>query len=219
MPRSSRSVALIIGGVALLAAALLLWVIVESGDDGGAASARPVAGAPADPAAAPQAVAARPGERQPGGPQVVASEQDRRGGEARAPTETVVDGVRIRDHRRDRSKPIEVLPRPPPEHARQIPRSLTAELSNRILPLVRECVASVPAEARGPRPRVAGEMIVAIKDQQVQVTRTAIEVADLAGASADAAKRCIEQKALGVTAPAADEADLTDYSIRISFSL
>jgi hypothetical protein len=215
MASSSRSVPLIIGGVALLAAALLLWVIIESGDDGGSASAQPTAGAPA----APAQPAARPGDRRPGSPQVVASEQERRDGDARAPTETVIDGVRVRDHRRDRSKPTAVPPRPLPEHARRIPRTLTSEISNRLIPLVRECAASVPREARGAKPRVEGQVVIAIKNEQVQVTRTTVALVDVVGASVDAVKQCIEQQALGVTAPAAGEADLEDYPLQVNLSL
>src|SRR5690606_9920914 len=138
-------------------------------------------------------------------------------GGSRAATETVVDGVIIRDHRKDRSKPIALPDRPPPKHARKIPPELTREVTNRLLPIVRACASSVPPEARGAKPRVEGTVVIAIRNGQVQVSQAAIELTDVVGAPADPAKQCIEQQTLGVTAPAADEADLDDYPIRIRF--
>jgi hypothetical protein len=88
-----------------------------------------------------------------------------------------------------------------------------------MLPIVRECAASVPPEARGVKPRVEGQVVIAIKNQQVQVSNATVDLTDVVGAPVEATKQCIQQKTLGITAPAGDEADLENYPIRISFSL
>jgi hypothetical protein len=217
MSRQGRPVGLIIAVVAVAAAALLLWMILKSGDDDASASSQPAGAGSAAAARAPSPTEA--GDR-PRLPQVAAAEEERRGGRADRPTtETIIDGVRVRDHRRDRSQPIVIPPRPPPAHARKIPPTLTKTISDRILPIVRECGASVPPEARGPKPRVEGTVIIAIKDQQVQLSQATIELTDVVGAALEPTKQCIQQKALGVTAPAADEADLENYALRLSYSL
>lgn len=216
MSRQGPPVGLIIAVVAVTAAALLLWMIIKSGDED--ASASPPRSAEA--AAAPQGPPARQGADRPGLPQVTPSEQvRRRGGDAPPPTETIINGVRVRDHRRDRTQPIEIAPRTRPAYARKIPPELTADISNRILPIVRECASNVPREARGVKPSVQGQLVIAIKDHRVQIRQATIEIADVVGAALEPTQQCIQQKALGVTAPAADEADLEDYALRLSYTL
>lgn len=208
---------LIIAGVALTAAALLVWMIARSGDDGASASPpqQPAAGAPVE-HGAPRA----DGADRPALPQVADSAQERRSGGADRPaTETIINGVRVRDHRRDRSKPISFPDRPPPSDTRRIGRTTTVDINNRILPFVRECGSSVPPEARGDRPRVEGQVIVSIKDHQARVTEATVEISAVAGAALDVAKQCIQQKALGVVVPAADEADIENYPIQLSYAL
>jgi hypothetical protein len=217
MSSQSRPVGLIIAGLALTAAALLVWMIVRAGDDSASASPpqQPAAGAPVDP---PAPRAERPNG--PGSPQVAESAQERRSGNADRPvTETIVNGVRVRDHRRDRSTPILVQDRPPGVGVHRVSRTVTADLNNRILPFVRECVSGVPPEARGARPRVESQVIISIKDHQARVTEATVEISDAAGATLESAKQCIQQKALGVTVPAADEDDVENYPIRLSYSL
>ncbi len=225
MPRQGRPVGLIIAGVAVVAAALLLWMIMRSGDDDASASPPQAAGGGSSGSSGASGDGASAGEGgdRPSLPSVASSEDGRRrrssGDEDRPTTETIINGVRVRDHRRDRSKPIAIPTRPPPAHARKIPPTLTREISNRILPIVRECASQVPPEARGVKPRVQGEVVIAIKGQQVQITQATIEISDVVGASLEPAKQCIQQKALGVTVPAAEESDLEDYPIRLSYTL
>ena len=132
-------------------------------------------------------------------------------------TETVVNGVRIRDHRRDRTAPVEIPLQP--AHMRRIPPALTADISDRIFPFVRECAAAVPAAARIEKPRVEGDVVIAIKDHQVQIRSAKIDLVGVADTAVEATARCIEEKALRVTTPAADEADLEEYPIRLSYGL
>lgn len=216
MARSGRSLALLIGGVALLAAGLLLFALLQSGDDDSGTPAGPVASA--DPRGDRPRPPRASGDR-PGIPQVTPSGEGRSPGSGQPYTEVVIDGVRVRDHRKDRSQPINIPPRQPPAHARKIAPGLTQDISSHLLPIVRECAASVPPEARGAKPRVQGEIVIAIKGKQVQITQASIELSDVAGAPAEPLKQCVQQKALGVSLPAGDEADLENYPIRITYSI
>ena len=46
-------------------------------------------------------------------------------------------------------------------------RSLTTDISNKILPIVRECGATVPPRRSGAKPRLEGQIVIAIKNKQV----------------------------------------------------
>lgn len=212
---------LIIAGVAVLAAGLLLLFIMKSGDDDAAA------GAPSPAASGPGTAPVmrdrpRTTPDRPSSPQVAAVERTPRpadGSDSPGYTETVINGVRVRDHRRDKTKPIDVTTGGRPPDARKIQPSLTADISNRMLPVVRECGAGVPPEARGPKPRVEGEVVIAIRNKQVHVTKAAVQLTDVVGASLEPTKQCLEQKLVGLTMPAGDEADLEDYTITLSYGL
>jgi hypothetical protein len=158
----------------------------------------------------------------PGVPQVLPTEPS---GSARGdrdkipPTESIINGVRVRDHRKDRTKPIALSSVERPAHARKIPPELTRSISDRILPIVRECGAAVPPDARGAKPRLEGPVVIAIKDHQVKVTGATLDLHDVTGDTVEQVKQCIQQKTLGITTAAPDEADLENYPIQISFTL
>ena len=214
---------LVIAAVALTACALLLWMIVKGGgdgDDGASAGTSQQPGGAGSEGAARTAPRAESSSR-PGLPQVTQADQARRGGDDddRPATETIINGVRVRDHRRDRSKPVTLPDRPPPPHVRRIDPKLTAEISDRILPIVRECGGAVPPEARSPKPRVEGQVTIAIKDHRVSVTAATVEISGVAGATLEPAKQCIQQKMLGVAVPQADEEDVESYPIQVSYTL
>jgi hypothetical protein len=213
-------VGLIIAAVAVLAAGLLLLFIIQSGDDddASAGSPRPASGSSGGAAPARD----RPSLDGSDAPQVATTVRTGRraaGSDAPGYTETVVNGVRVRDHRKNRSEPIDISPDKRPPNARKIQPSLTTDISNKILPIVRECGSSVPPEARGVKPRVEGEVVIAIRNKQVLITRATVQLADVVGASLEPTKQCIEQKAAGLTVPAGDEADLEDYTITFSYGL
>lgn len=214
MSRKGAPVGLIIAVVAVSASALLLWMIIRSGGNEEA------------PAVVPEAKSGRsirppaaPGER-PELPQVASTDGPRGPRPDREPaTETIINGVRVRDHRKDRSQPIQLPERPRPESGRRIAPSLTRDLSDQLLPLVRQCATAVPPEARGPKPRVIGNVVIAIKNKQVQVSSATFALADVFGAPAEPTQQCIQQKALGITLPAPDEEDLEKYPVQVSLSL
>jgi hypothetical protein len=223
MTRQGRPVGLIIAAVAVLAAGLFLVFILKSGDDDGPAGGAGPATGGSGSGVASTPDRARPSPDRPNAPQV--SSVEREPGSAagsagdRGYTETIVNGMRVRDHRKDRTQPVDIGSGSRPPNARRIQPSLTADISNRILPIVRECGASVPTEARGVKPRVEGEILIAIRSKQVQITRANVQLTDVVGASVDPTKQCIEQKVLGLTVPAGEEADLEDYTITLSYGL
>jgi len=213
-------VGLVIAAVALAACALLLWMIVRSGgsDDSGdgGASADSQAGASGDGA---RTASSGDGANGPRLPQESAGQGRRRGERDPNVTETIVNGVRVRDHRRDRSKPIVLHDPPPSTRSRRIDAKVTADVNDRLVPGVRECGAAVPPEARSPKPRVQGQVTLAIKDHRLSITGATIEITGVAGASLEIAKQCIQEKALAVTVPQVDEEDLESYPLQISYSL
>lgn len=127
--------------------------------------------------------------------------------------------MRVRDHRKDKSTPVDrLLPERAPG-SRTIDPKLTAQINTQLLPFVRECAAGVPPEARGVKPRIEGKIIIAIKDGQAQVTEADVDLTDVVGASIEPTKQCLEQKARGITVPAENEADLESYSITIRYAV
>lgn len=212
--RNRKPLALAIAAALLLVVAVVLWFALRSDEPPAQASSPLVRPAP------PVAPPSLPGEPvRPGQPTVAAV--DRPAGSA-APgsyRETVINGVRVRDHRKNPSDPIDLPPNVRPPDARKLPPELTREISNRLLPVVTECAASVPREARGTSPRVEGVVAISIKDKQVAVTESTVQLRDVVGASVDPTKQCLEQKMVGVTLPAGEQADLDRYTIHVSFAI
>jgi hypothetical protein len=131
----------------------------------------------------------------------------------------MVGGVRIRDHRSGDHAPIDVPPAIHPPEGRKLPSELVNDVSQKVRAAVSECAASVPPDARGEKPRAEGEIVVAIKNHQAAITGATIQLRDVTGASVDAVKQCIEQKAIGAATPSGDEADVEGYSITLSIRL
>jgi hypothetical protein len=133
---------------------------------------------------------------------------------------TLPDGRKVRDFR-DPSKrvPLDMPPSIHPPGGRKIKPELTGLFTDQILAVMHECGKTVAPEALGVRPRLEGQIVIAIKQAKASVTSAVFKVTNLNSESvAQAQKDCIEQKSVGVTAPAADEQDLDAYSINLSFS-
>lgn len=132
--------------------------------------------------------------------------------------EYTVGGVRVRDHRKGDHPKLDVPPNIHPPGGRKIASTLTSDLAQLARAVMNECVAKIPKEARGGSPRLEGQITIAIRDKQVTVTAATMQLREVVGASSDEAKQCIEQRSLGITAPA-DEADLSGYTINLSFAV
>jgi len=84
--------------------------------------------------------------------------------------------------------------------------------------VVNECAANVPLEGRGAKPGIDGEIMIAIKNQQATVTSAMFQLRDVAVSDASV-KECLEQKAVGISAPSGDEAEVENYGIMLSLRL
>jgi hypothetical protein len=136
-----------------------------------------------------------------------------------ANTEYTVGETRIRDHRTGDHARLEIPPPSHPPGGREIATQVTGDLGQQIRPLLRACTANLPPAARSDRSRVEGQITIAIKDHQATVTAAAFQLRDIAEAAQDELKQCLTQRAVGLTAPATDEADLDSYAITLSLAL
>lgn len=211
---------LVIGAIVVVVAAVALVILLGGDDDAATSSesmatpatqAKPVTPPPLErnPSVTVADMPRMPGGTQPSLPQ---------GGEH--PREYAVGDVRVRDHRAGDNQPLDIPPNVHPANARLIPSSLTHAISSKLQAVVRECAASLPREGRGAKPRLEGQIWVSITSQQMSVTEAIVQLRDLPeGTAIDAAKQCVQTRAIGLATPAADEADLERYSIRVSYAL
>lgn len=133
--------------------------------------------------------------------------------------EYAANGAIIRDHRTGSHAPIELDPNAAPPNTHKLEPTLTKAIADRVRDVMHECVATLPANLRGERPRLEGLINIAIKDKVVSVNKTSLAVKDVIGDAAETTRRCIEQKAMAVTQAAGDEPDLPSYDINLSFTL
>ena len=133
---------------------------------------------------------------------------------------TLPDGRKVRDFRKPENRvPLEVPPSTQAPGGRRIKPELTGLFTEQITAHMRACGKEVPASARGTKPRLEGQIIIAIKAGEAGVTSAVFNLTNMTSpAAADTAKTCVEQKALTVKVPAEGEADLDSYSINLSFA-
>jgi hypothetical protein len=133
---------------------------------------------------------------------------------------TLPDGRKVRDFRKPENRvPLDVPPSTQAPGGRRIKPELTGLFTEQITAHMRECGKEVPASARGTKPRLEGQIIIAIKDGQASVTSAVFKLTNMTSpAAADTAKTCVERQALTVIVPATDEPDLDSYSINLSFA-
>ena len=133
--------------------------------------------------------------------------------------EYAANGAIVRDHRTGSHDPIDLDPNAAPGNTRKLQPTLTKAVSDKIRDVMHECVAALPANVRGERPRLEGMINIAIKDRVVSVTKAQLAVKDVTGDAAETTRTCIEQKSMKVTQAADDEQDLPSYDINLSFTL
>jgi hypothetical protein len=133
--------------------------------------------------------------------------------------EYVVGDVRVRDHRGGSNAPLDVPPNVHPPGARQIPSSVTSAMAQQVRGVLAECTKDIPRDARGPHPRLEGQIIVSIKDHKISVTSATMQLRDMPADSLDATRQCVEQHSVGLQAQAADQDDLDNYSIGVTFAV
>jgi hypothetical protein len=96
--------------------------------------------------------------------------------------------------------------------------TLTHELAQQVKAVMRDCVKSLPADARGEAPKLEGQITIAVKDQKASITKSLVQLRDVKeGDALTAAKQCIESKSIGIGAPASAVPNLDAYTINVSF--
>jgi len=140
-------------------------------------------------------------------------------GSGQYPKDYMIGDIRVRDHRTGNNKPLDLPTNIHPAEHRELPSTLTHDISQQVKKLVWQCGAEVPKDARGTKPRVDGQLTVSIKNHTLLLTNIVTQPRDIEGPSADALKQCVEQKSAGLTAVASDQEDITDYGIGITFAI
>lgn len=138
---------------------------------------------------------------------------------ARAVTDYMVGGVRIRDHRSGDRTPSAVPSAIHPPGSRNIASQLTSDIAQQVRAVMTECASSLPPDARGAEPRLDGTIEIAIKDRLATITSASVQLRDVNAAAAAPVKRCIDEKSVGVATSAGEEADVAGYAIALSFRL
>jgi len=133
--------------------------------------------------------------------------------------EYMVGGVKIRDHRGGDNKQIDLPPNPHPAESRELPSELTHDISQQIRRQMNACATAIPKDVRGTKPKLDGQLTVAIHDHKLTVTDMALQVRDVDGPSADALKQCVQDKSASYVSSAPDQPDLDNYGIAITFAL
>lgn len=204
---------LIAGSAVLLVAAIAMYLWLR--DDNGAAAS------PSSPTADP--IARRDPAPAPSLPSGAGTEAPTLGSATAAGSDDVkvynMGGVIVRDHRGPNSAPPDLPPNIHAPDARKVDSKVVHALSQRVKTVIAECATAVPVEARGDKPRVEGTITIAIKDHVAKIATAAVKLRQVVGAALDPAQTCIEQKSIGLDAPADGEADLETYSIGITYAL
>lgn len=208
--------ALVIGALVVVALVAVLWLAIEKDTAGSSDTASAGSAAPVPPPTAtgstpdrPQIVEGTTGPA-PTLPEVA---------EGKHPRDYVVGEIRVRDHRAGDNAPLDIPPNPHPAEGRKIPSTLTHAVAQNVKAVMMQCVENLPKEARGEKPRLEGQISIAIKDHKVTVTKSTMHLRNMSGAAVEPAKQCIEQNSIGLENSAPDQADLDDYSINISFAI
>jgi hypothetical protein len=203
---------LIVALGALLVAAGVALVLLMSRNDGDAAAPAKRAPAPA-PSTAPVAAG------DPSAPTLPSTAPTTATTGSDGVKEYMVGGYKIRDHRAGENKQIDVPPNPHPAESRELPSELTHDISQQVRRQMNTCAAAIPKDVRGTKPKLDGQLTVAIHDHKLTMTDMALQVRDVDGPSADALKQCVVEKAASYVSSAPDQPDLDNYGIAITFAI
>lgn len=130
-----------------------------------------------------------------------------------------VGGYIVRDHRKGDQPIMDIPPNLHPQGSRRLTPELVRTMSDQVRDAIISCETQIPADARGPKPKMQGQIVVGIKDHQVVVKESTVQLRDVVGASIEPVKACMKEKIATVTTAAPDEADLDAYSINLSFAI
>jgi hypothetical protein len=151
---------------------------------------------------------------------VTITERPRGTGVGGIPGDTyVVSDVEVRDHRGGSGAPLDV---PPNVHTPEGPRiasTLTNAIGQQVKAVLWDCAKGTSRDGRGPKPRVDGQIVVAVKTNQLTVQSVVMQPRDVSETVATTIKACSEPKIAVLTASAPDQADITNYGINVSLIL
>ena len=198
---------------ALIVAALVVLLFELHGEHAPAKTEQVAAAAPAGtPAASASPATPSAAPRLP----TAAPADDGSDGSAR---EYTIGGMQVRDHRSGDPQKLDLPPNVHAPDTRRLPSTLVSAVTAQLTDQLKACAAGLPSDPRGARPRLEGQVTVAIKDHQLSITGATMQPRNLADDAAAQLKQCMEQKAVGLTAAAADEQDLDAYTIRVSYAV
>ena len=200
-----NKVVLGIVAVAVLVAAILAWRAVASDDSETGTGSGSGSGSGSGTGTGSGTVAGVVGDRP-----VLATEPQAGSG----------TGQQIRDHRGGGGGDVPYTPRPekpPPVH--RISPEIVGSVSKQVRSIMQQCAQNLPAAARGTKPRVQGELTVAVKGEQLTVTDAKLDLTDVIGAAGEPLRQCIQSKTIGSQVAATGEPDQTGYNITVSFVL
>lgn len=130
-----------------------------------------------------------------------------------------IGGVQVRDHRGGGSPHMDIPPNIHPPEAHEISSAIVQNVAQQVRGVMKQCAQGLPGDERGTKPRVEGQLVVAIKDHQLTVTGATMQLRDVQGGALESTRQCIEQGSVGLHAAAADEPDVDHYSISVNFAL
>jgi len=136
-----------------------------------------------------------------------------------AGSDYVVGDVRVRDHRGGSNAPMDVPPNIHAPNTRELPPALTQDIAQKVRTVLADCAKDVPKDARGPHPRLEGQIVVSIKDHKLSVTGATMQLRDMPVDTVDATKQCVETHSVGLETAASDQDDLDNYSIGVTFAV
>ena len=211
--RSRLAVFLTLGGVLTMATLALLYALVR---DSGNPTPAPALGSGAQVSVHP----ASQSRRDPP-PRLPPPSADGNPGDApglpKGDKEYSVGDVRVRDHRPGDPKPIDLPPNIHRPQSRMLPLALTTELSQQMRNVVRECTRSIPAAARGAKPQFEAQVSVAIDNHRLSIVDVVSQLRDVEGPTVDLVRDCVARNVAGLTISAADQDDIANYGLRLSF--
>ena len=140
----------------------------------------------------------------------------------RVPAEAAASDPGIDSHIRDHRAPEHTSDEPslPPPPSRRdgyrVNVSVTSSLSQGFQPVLQDCAAAAPPGAATDTARVEGEILISIRDHQATVTTANLRLNGFAEAAQPGIQQCLQQRVVGLTAPAGNEADIDGYAITVS---
>ncbi len=141
---------------------------------------------------------------------------------APAPTvrEYMVGDVKVRDHRTGEHAQMDLPPNMHPANGPSLPSAITHDISQQVKQQMVQCAAALSRDVRGAKPKVDGQLQVAIKDHVLAIKSIDLQVRDITDAAAsDALRQCVTEKSAALTAKAPDQADVADYGIGVTFAI